>query len=260
MSISIKQYNELREQFAVLEAQLKGKTPEESASSSRGAHRAEPKLRTFRGTKYTDRKDEFETFALRYEAEKDLNAGSFTGWMEAQAIAFLTTALEEEALQVIRAYLTMHVEATHVGVWTDLAAAFRDTKQGERALVKLQGLVQKGELDDYVREFNLLQGLASKVVIIDKEVLLQYFVQGLHLNIRIGLAAALPDNLQAARTINLFIVGKKDNLQEQKPEPMDTTSGQSTEHCNWCNFSGHFERECYIKAKRLPKKDYTQEG
>jgi hypothetical protein len=49
-------------------------------------------------------------------------------------------------------------------------------------------------LDDYVQEFNLLQGLASKVAIIDKEALLRYFVQGLHLNIWIGLAAALPDN------------------------------------------------------------------
>jgi hypothetical protein len=141
MSISIEQYNELRERFAELEAQLKGKAPEESASSSRGAHRAEPKLHTFHGTKYTGRKDKFETFALRYEAEKDLNAGSFAGWTKAQAIAFLTTALKGEALQVVQAYLTMHVDATHARVWTDLAAAFRDTKQGEQALVKLQGLV-----------------------------------------------------------------------------------------------------------------------
>jgi Retrotransposon gag protein len=200
----------------VLEAQLKGKAPKESASSSRGAHKAEPKLRTFHGTKYAGRKDEFETFTLRYEAEKDLNAGSFAGWMEAQAIAFLTTVLEGKALQVVWAYLTMHVDATYAGVWTDLTAAFRDTKQGERALVKLQGLVQKEELDDYVREFNLLQGLTSKVAIIDKEALLRYFVQGLHLNIWIGLAAALSDNLQvaqiAARAINLFVVGKKNNL------------------------------------------------
>jgi hypothetical protein len=62
-----------------------------------------------------------------------------------------------------------------------------------------------------------------------------------------------------ARAINLFVVGKKD-LQEQKPESMDTTIGQSTGRCNWCNFPGHFERECHIKAKGLPKKDYTQGG
>jgi hypothetical protein len=55
---------------------------------------------------------------------------------------------------------------------------------------------------------------------------------------------------------DLFVVGKKD-LQEQKPEPMDTMVGQSTGRCNWCNFPGHFERECRIKAKGLPKKDYT---
>jgi hypothetical protein len=102
------------------------------------------------------------------------------------------------------------------------------------------------------------------VAIIDKEALLRYLVQGLHLNIWIGLAAALPDNLQVAqivaRAINLFVVEKKNNLQEQKPEPMDTTSGQSTGRCNWCNFPGHFERECRIKAKGLSKKDYTQGG
>jgi hypothetical protein len=150
MSISIEQYNELQEQFTALEAQLKEKALEGSVSSSRGTQKAEPKLHTFHRTKYAGQKDEFKTFTLHYEVEKDLNTGSFTGWMEAQAIAFLTTALEGEALQVVRAYLTMHADATHVGVWIDLAAAFRDTKQGERALVKLQGLVQKGELDDYV--------------------------------------------------------------------------------------------------------------
>jgi hypothetical protein len=99
------------------------------------------------------------------------------------------------------------------------------------------------------------------VAIINKEALLQYFIQGLHLNIQIRLTAALPGNLKvaqiAARTINLFITEKKD-LQEQKPKPMDTMISQSTRHCNWCNFLGHFEHECHIKAKGLPKKNYMQ--
>jgi Zinc knuckle len=119
--------------------------------------------------------------------------------------------------------------------------------------------MQKGDIEAYIREFNTLRGLAVSVATLDPNAVLRYFVQGLRMNIRIGMAAAVPATVEAAQvvtcTIDLVLGGQRDVT---KSEPMNTFVGQQDEKskgtCNWCGYKNHFECECRQKAGGKPRK------
>jgi hypothetical protein len=129
-------------------------------------------------------------------------------------------------------------------VWTEFEASFKDPAEGERALLKLQQLIQKGEVETYIREFNILQGLAAGVATLDSRATLRYFIQGLQYDIQIGVAASAPVDVdvaqQTARAMEVALQGK----QSTWDEPMDTTVGWSEKSrmkCYWCGYKGHME-------------------
>jgi hypothetical protein len=127
----------------------------------------------FRNTKFSGKRNDFEAFRLRYDAEKALSADDFQGWSQSQSIAFLTSALEGDVLDVIRASIALHTpNATYSLVWKDLETAYKDTAEAERVLQKIQRLVQKGDLENYIREFNTLHRLAREAAALNEEVIL----------------------------------------------------------------------------------------
>jgi hypothetical protein len=113
--------------------------------------------------------------------------------------------------------------------------------------------MQKGDIKAYIREFNTLRRLTASVATLDPNAVLRYFVQGLRMNIRIRIAAAVPATVKAAqvvaRAMNLVLEEQRDVT---KSEPMDTFTGQRDEKpkgtCNWCGYKGHFECKCRQKA------------
>ena len=172
-----------------------------------------PKLWAFRGTKFSGKSEDFETFEVRYKVERTLGTNDFHGWNENQHITFLISVLEGKALKVVRATVTLQASnAAHKPVWDALTDVFKDPQEDIRAFIKFQTLTQKGDLETYICDFNTLHGLAAKVATLDIEVLLRLFVQSLQPNLRIGLAAELPDNLPVTQVtacaINIFVAGK----------------------------------------------------
>jgi len=264
MSVPQKEYEALLSKYKQLELQLNQNTntPQTSVSST-----TRPKLRSFRNTKFNGRRDDFEAFRLRYDAERSLSADDFNGWSQSQCIAFLTSALEGEALDVLRASIAIHApNATHALVWKGLEVAYKDTAEAERALQKIQQLTQKGDLESYIREFNTLCGLAQEAATLNEAVILRYFIQGLAKDFRIAIAATAPRDLAAAqadvRRVELILHGR-----DNRPgvdDPMDTSEGKQERKfkgtCNWCGYKGHMERECRQKAAGKPRKEPTQRG
>jgi hypothetical protein len=53
-----------------------------------------------------------------------------------------------------------------------LETVYKDTAEAERALQKIQRLAQKGDLENYIREFNTLHGLAREAAALNEEVIL----------------------------------------------------------------------------------------
>jgi Zinc knuckle len=111
----------------------------------------------------------------------------------------------------------------------------------------------------YIQEFNTLRRLTASVATLDPNAVLRYFMQELHMNIRIGTAAAVLATVKAAqvvaRAMDLVLEGQCDVI---KSELMDTFTGQYDEKprgtCNWCGYKDHFERECRQKAGGKPRK------
>jgi hypothetical protein len=217
------------------------------------------KLTSFKRTKFQGKNHEdFEKFITRFEVEKVLNANRFTGWTNEQKTSFLISALEGKALEVVRASITIHTLNAFNKYTTALHYAYRDTSAGERALAKLQKLSQTGSVETYIREFNTLLGLASKIATLDANTVFQGFLRGLRDKMKLGVAAMDPTDLAAAqksaRALDLVLNDKDGN----KPEPMDTSMGQeecSKSTCNWCSYCGHFEYECRQKASGKSKRE-----
>lgn len=223
-----------------------------------------PKLKQYRGSKFGGKKEEFEAFKITYEAAKVLDAHNFEGWSEANRIAYLVSAVEGEALKVVRAAVAFHKDTlTYNSVWKDLEAAFKDTAEGDRALAKLQTLMQKGDVEAYIREFNTLVGLASASAKLEQETILRHYIRGLKKDLRIMVAPTGPKTVAEAqvniRSFELVLEGKgKDTT-----EAMDTNKGHEDRacfrRCNHCGLKGHIERFCRKKAalagERTPQKD-----
>ena len=139
VSISPEQVEELmkrnEELMALVQTLVKGK---EAAGASAEGLASKPKLRSFRGVKFAGREREFETFLMTYDATRALDAGDFVGWTEKDMVAYLVSAVEGKALEVVRASILAHrARLTYKEVIDDLVAAYRDPAEGERALTKL---------------------------------------------------------------------------------------------------------------------------
>lgn len=114
-----------------------------------------PRLRSFRGVKFSGKDGEFEAFLTSYDAARTLDAAEFAGWNEKDKVAYLVSAVEGKALEVVRASIMVHKNAlVYQEVLDDLAAAYRNSAEGEQALKKLQEFVQSKDLETYIREFN----------------------------------------------------------------------------------------------------------
>jgi Retrotransposon gag protein len=116
-------------------------------------------------------------------------------------------------LEVVRASIEAYKgNLTYVVVWTEFEASFKNPVEGERALLKLQQLIQKREVETYIQEFNTLQGLAADVATLDSRATLRYFIQGLQRDIRIGVAASVLVDVdvaqQTARAMEVALQGK----------------------------------------------------
>jgi hypothetical protein len=258
--ITVEQLTALMEENKQLRERLeevikdKGKAAEASAEGS--ANRS--KLRPFRGVKFSGRREDFEQWRYAYEAAKVLDTNNFKGWNPEQRQAYLVSAVEGKALDVVRAIITRHKGAvSYDDVWKALETAFRDTTEGERALAKLQQLTQKGDLETYIQEFNTLEGLAAQVAVLDGKAKLRYFVQGLQLNLRIGVAAATvqttEETQRIARAMNVVLAGKEQSA-PRTSDPMDTSEGRRVERCWWCGIPGHVEANCKNKTNGKPRK------
>jgi hypothetical protein len=185
-----------------------------------------PKLTSFKGTKFQGKDhDDFEEFIMRFEAEKDLNANGFTDWTNEQKTSFLISALEGKALEVVRTSITTHPLNAFNEHTTALYHAYHDTSAGERALTRLQKLTQTDSVETYIREFNTLLGLASKVATLDANATLRGFLRGLRDKMKLEVAVMDPADLAAAqksaRALDLVLNDKDGN----KPEAMDTSVG-----------------------------------
>jgi hypothetical protein len=133
LQLLIEENRQLKER---LEEVLAGKGKKAEASAEGSAVR--PKLRPFRGVKFSRRKEDFEQWRYAYEAAKVLDMDNFKGWKPEQCQAYLASAVEGKALDVVRATITRHKGAvSYDDVWKALEAAFKDTTEGERALAKL---------------------------------------------------------------------------------------------------------------------------
>ena len=62
-----------------------------------------PKLKAYGGSKFSGKRDEFEAFKAAYDARRLLNAENFQGWKKKDQVAFLVSAVEDKALEVVRA-------------------------------------------------------------------------------------------------------------------------------------------------------------
>jgi hypothetical protein len=103
---------------------------------------------------------------------------------------------------------------------------FKDAIIRQCALTQLQFIKQKEDVEGYTREFNTLVGLASGIAILNAGALLRYFLQGLKMNLRIGVASTQPDTLAVAQTLtsSLDVILQGQQI-ETKREAMDTTIG-----------------------------------
>jgi hypothetical protein len=193
-----------------------------------------------------------------YKAARVLDTDNFKGWNPEQRQAYLASVVEGKALDVVCVTITRHGGVVlYDNVWKALESAFKDTTEGERALARLQQLVQKGDLETYIQEFNTLEGLVSQVAVLDRKAKLQYFVQGLQLNLRIRVVAAAvqtTDKAQCiARAMNVVLGGKEQSALHTS-DPMDTLEERCIEHCNWYGIPGHIEANCRNKANRQSRK------
>jgi hypothetical protein len=111
-------------------------------------------------------------------------------------------------------------------------------------------------LETYIQEFNTLEGLAAQVAVLDGKAKLRYFVQGLQLNLRIGVAAATVQTTEEAqriaRAMNVVLAGKEQSA--PRSDPMDTSERRRVERCWWCGIPGHVEANCKNKANGKPRK------
>ena len=93
---------------------------------------SKPKLRSFRGVKFLGRKEDFEAFRTTYDAAHTLDAGEFVGWGEKDKVAYLVSAVEGKALEVVRASIALHKNILRYElVWKDFEEAYRDSAEGE---------------------------------------------------------------------------------------------------------------------------------
>jgi hypothetical protein len=175
MSVPQKEYETLLSKYQQLELQFKTQNVSNNNTplSPSSTPPTRPKLRSFRNTKFSGKRDDFKAFRLRYDTKKTLSADDFQGWSQSQSIAFLISTLEDDALDVIRVSIALHTpNATYSLVWKDLETAYKDTAEAEKALQKIQRLAQKGDLENYIREFNTLHGLAREAAALNEEVIL----------------------------------------------------------------------------------------
>jgi hypothetical protein len=200
-----------------------------------------------------------EQWRYVYKAARVLDTDNFKEWNPEQRQVYLASVVEGKALDVVRATITRHGGVVlYDNVWKALESTFKDTTEG--ALARLQQLVQKGDLETYIQEFNTLEGLASQVAVLDRKAKLQYFVQGLQLNLHIRVAAAAvqtTDKAQCiARAMNVVLGGKEQSALHTS-NPMDTLEKRCVEHCNWYGIPGHIEANCRNKANRQSQKAQT---
>jgi Retrotransposon gag protein len=185
---------------------------------------ATPKTKVYRGKRFDGRKEDFEAFTTQYRAESILETKNFQEWSEEQKLAFLTSALEGKALDVVRSTIILNAaHLTHNTIFTALERAFKDATIGQRALTQLQSIKQKEDVEGYTREFNTLVGLASGVAVLDAGTLLRYFLQGLKMNLRVGVVSTQPGTLAVAQTlVSLLDIILQGQQMKTKEEAMDT--------------------------------------
>jgi hypothetical protein len=88
---------------------------------------------------------------------------------------------------------------------------------------------------------------------------LRYFIQELHMNIKIRAAAAAPMIIETVqvvvRTMDLILGGQRNAI---KGKPIDTSTGQRVKKlkgtCNWCGYKGYFKHEYRQKAAGRSRK------
>lgn len=177
------------------------------------------KLRPFRGTKFTGKKEEFENFMTQYEAIVRLDTEKMQGWTDNNQLAFLVSALEGKALEAVRILMLTH--STYGAVLQEFRKIYEDAEEGERALARLQTLNQTGGVEEYVREFNMTVARAAKVAKVQDELLLRYFYQGLKERLRLAVAATRPathkDAQNAAIELDIILKGREGGKTEQMP-------------------------------------------
>jgi Retrotransposon gag protein len=186
---------------------------------------ATPKTKVYHEKWFDGRKEDFEAFTTQYQTESILETKNFQEWSEEQKLAFLTSALEGKALDVVRSAIILNAaHLTHNTIFTTLKEVFKDATIGQRALAQLQSIKQKEDVEGYTREFNTLVRLASSVTILDASVLLRYFLQGLKMNLRVGVVSTQPGTLAVAQTLvsSLDIILQGQQM-ETKGEVMNTT-------------------------------------
>jgi Ty3 transposon capsid-like protein len=197
-------YQALKQANMNMMAQLRAALKAVTTLITAAAHTAPaiPKTKVYRGKRFNGRKEDFEAFTTQYRAESILETKNFQEWLEKQKLAFLTSALEGKALDVVRSAIILNAaHLTHNNIFATLKGAFKDATIGQRALIQLQSIKQKEDVEGYTREFNTLVGLASSVAVLDASALLRYFLQGLKMNLRIRVASTQPDTLTAAQTL-----------------------------------------------------------
>jgi Ty3 transposon capsid-like protein len=194
------------------------------------AAKAMPKLRTYKSVKFTSKDNEDITaFFICYKAEVALTTNKFVGWTDPQAIMYLIRAVEGRAFNMISAGIaTSKRDAiTYSNVVAYLKVTFVDSSRVEKVLDKLTSITQCTNINTYIRDFNTRRGQVTTAMIVPNATVLRYFIQGLKMNIRMGIAAVRPATLALVQEIShgMEVAAGGHSKDNGKSKAMDTSSG-----------------------------------
>jgi Retrotransposon gag protein len=150
------------------------------------AAKATPKLRTYKGVKFTDKDNEDITvFFVRYEVEVALTTNKFMDWTDPQTITYLTRVVKGRAFDVVSAGIATSKRdaTTYSNMVAYLKATFVDSSRVEKTLNKLTSITQRIDINTYIHDFNTLHGQVATAMIIPDTTVLRYFIQGRKMNI-----------------------------------------------------------------------------